>query len=185
MKKLSLKLIGLSLIIVLAGCNKAQEIDKPMAKDITDMAELGVVEYTVTKNIKANDNQAFYKFGDRKILFSCKAIMKAGIDMKDFSREDVEVNDIDNSVVVTLPKAKILSLNLPPEEAKVVYEKVGTFRGKFSATDRTALLQQGEKAILESVDEIGILKEAEADAILFIKAFFSQAGYNNITVNFK
>lgn len=181
-------LCGITLLMILSACNKNElnsSEPKTQMKDLTELAELGTVEYTITKNIKANDNQAFYKFGDRKILFSVKAFMKAGIDLKDFSNDKVKMDESDNSVTVTLPKASILSLNLPPEDAKVVYESVGTFRGKFSAADRTALLQQGEKAIMESVEELGILDEAESNARQFVKAFFSQAGFNNVTVKFE
>ena len=189
MKALLRILIFPIFLCLLVSCDKAEQTSpeetQPKMKDLTELAELGTVEYTITKNVKANDNQAFYKFGDRKILFSVKAFMKAGIDLKDFSNDKIMVNESDKSVIVTLPKASILSLNLPPEDAKVVYESVGTFRGKFSAADRTALLQQGEKAIMESVNELGILDEAESNARQFVKAFFKQAGFDNVTVNFE
>ena len=42
-------------------------------------AEFGTVEYTVKKLIKANDVGKWYAIGDRKILFSCTAYLKAGI----------------------------------------------------------------------------------------------------------
>ena len=181
-------LYSIILSVILSACHKTDPNSiepKTQMKDLTELAELGTVEYTITKNVKANDNQAFYKFGDRKILFSVKAFMKAGIDLKDFSNDKVKVDESDKSVTVTLPKPSILSLNLPPEDAKVVYESVGTFRGKFSAADRTALLQQGEKAIMDSVEELGILEEAESNARQFVKAFFKQAGFDNVTVNFE
>lgn len=181
-------LCSIILLMMLGACNNMEQNSsepKTQMKDLTELAELGTVEYTITKNVKANDNQAFYKFGDRKVLFSVKAFMKAGIDLKGFSNDKVKVDETDKSVTVTLPKASILSLNLPPEDAKVVYESVGTFRGKFSAADRTALLQQGEKAIMESVNELGILDEAESNARQFVKAFFKQAGFDNVTVNFE
>ena len=178
-------------VLALGSCDshKGEEASKGSGynpvKELTEMSELGTVEYTITKNVKANDNKAFYKFGDRKIIFSCKAIMKAGIDLKDLTPNDIRIDGANNAVEVTLPKAKILSLNLPPEEAKIAFEKVGMFRGKFSAADRTALLQQGETAIMESVNNIGILQDAEANARQFVKALFAQAGYDNVTVNFK
>ena len=135
---------------MLGACNKMEQNSsepKTQMKDLTELAELGTVEYTITKNVKANDNQAFYKFGDRKILFSVKAFMKAGIDLKDFSNDKVIMDESDNSVTVTLPKASILSLNLPPEDVKVVYESEGTFRGKFSAGRPQGTLTTRKKAI--------------------------------------
>ena len=66
-------------------------------------AEFGTVEYTVKKLIKANDVGKWYAIGDRKILFSCTAYLKAGIDLEEFTMEDIEING--NSVHVTFPHA--------------------------------------------------------------------------------
>ena len=48
------------------------------------MSQIGTVEYTITKLIIADDD-AFYKIGARKTIFSCKVKAKAGVDMKDFT----------------------------------------------------------------------------------------------------
>ena len=83
-----------------------------------EMAELGTVEYTITKIIKADDN-AFYTVGDRKILFSCQSTMKAGISLADFNKENVKVNETEKSVEIVVPKAKVLAFNMPAEKIKL------------------------------------------------------------------
>lgn len=47
--------------------------------NLENMAELGTVEYTVKKIIKADDC-VWYKFGDRKILFSSVAYLNAALE---------------------------------------------------------------------------------------------------------
>ena len=112
MTKTLLNICSFFLIILLSGCgdSMADKLKNKMGT-LTEMSELGTVEYTVTKIIKASD-EAFYTIGERKILFSCCATMKAGIDLKDFSAENVKI-DSDKEVTVTLPAPKVWRLICP------------------------------------------------------------------------
>ena len=76
MKKMML-LVGV-LLIFLSSCERKKDViakltlqEKMNAKvaELTEMSELGTVEYTVTKVVKASDDAKWYQFGDRKILF--------------------------------------------------------------------------------------------------------------------
>lgn len=175
--------------LLLSSCSLIQEkqsLQERMnakVQEVSELAELGTTEYTITKIVKASD-VSWYKIGDRKILFSCKAILKAGIDMKNFSAQNVIVDEATQSVKVRLPKAKLLSMNMPAEEAKLAYEKVSATRFDFSATERANLLKQGEEDILQSIPQLGILEEAEKNATSFFKAMLKQLGFNNITIEF-
>lgn len=162
-----------------------ESIEDKMNKKLSEMSELselGTVEYTISKIIKANDN-SFYTIGERKILFSCKATMKAGIDLSTFSPNNVKIEKATNSVVINLPKPKVLSFNMPADQIHLEYQKVGTLRSEFSAEDRNALLKQAEEAIIADAPNLGILKDAEHNAKLFFDALFSQIGFENIVVN--
>lgn len=152
--------------------------------ELTEMNELGTVEYKVTKVIKASDDAKWYQFGDRKILFQCTAILKAGVDLNKFDPSKIKVNEEEKSIMLTLPKAELLSFNLPPESAKMVYEKVAITRFDFSARERNLLLQQGEKEILDNVSTLGILQDAEKNAAAFFKSLLSQMGFESITIKF-
>ena len=148
-----------------------------------EMAELGTVEYTITKIIKADDN-AFYTVGDRKILFSCQSTMKAGISLADFNKENVKVNEAEKSVEIVLPKAKVLAFNMPAEKIKLEYEKVGALRFDFTAEERNKLLKQGEESILADAENLGILADAEKNAKTFFEALLKQVGFEKVNINF-
>ena len=192
MKKITSVIIATVIVLLCASCSKQvieeisleQKLSEKMSQ-MSDVAELGSVEYTVTKVVKASDDKSWYKVGDRKILFDCTAYLKAGIDMSKFDATRVQVNEEKKSVVVTLPKAELLAFNMPPEKAKLVYENVSTFRSNFSAADRNHLLQLGEKNIREDVPNLGILKDAEKNASDFFKALLGQLGFEIITVKFE
>ncbi|MBA2762039.1 MAG: DUF4230 domain-containing protein, partial [Segetibacter sp.] len=44
------------------------------------------------KIIKANDNKTWFKAGERKILMSCEAHIKAGIDMGSINRNNIRID---------------------------------------------------------------------------------------------
>lgn len=183
MKRNALYIVSLSLLILLSSCGEsmADKLQNKMGT-LSEMAELGTVEYTIKKIIKASD-EAFYTIGERKILFSCSATMKAGIDLNDFSAENVKM-DSDKEVTVTLPAPKVLAFNMPPEQIKLEYEKVGTLRFEFSAEERSRLLKQGEEAILVDAENLGILADAEKNARTFFESMLKQIGFEKVNINF-
>lgn len=146
------------------------------------MSELATVEYTVTKMIKASDDATWYKIGDRKILMSCKATLKAGIDFRAIGPDQVTIEG--RAITIELPKAKLLSVNIRPEDIKVEYEEVGILRSEFSAAEKNALMVQGEQQIRSLSAETGILQDAESNASVFVTNFFRQLGYDKVEVRF-
>ncbi len=176
----------LPLLALMASCGPSQEeLTRQRVQGLSKMAELGTVEYTVKKIIKTDD-VVWWKWGKRKIIYTCKAFIKAGIDLKDFSASDVSV-DLDNkTIAIELPKAKILSFNMPPEEINLEFSMITGFRDQFSPEEKQQLLVLGEKDINDDKKiEEGILQDAEANAKLFFTAMFSQIGYEKVIVKFK
>ena len=152
---------------------------------ISQMRELSLVEYRVRKIVKADDEGEWYKIGDRKILLSCTAYLKAGIDLSGFSAENVDINRLDGSVTVTVPHAKLLSLDMPASEIREEYDHVTMLRHSFSAEERNALLRQGEKQIRSSVPSLGILEKAEENARRFFESVFTKMGFTSVEVVFE
>ena len=186
-KKLMVKILVSICFFTLFSCKQDishKQMEEQVGK-VTSLTELGTVEYVVTKIVKANDNATWYKFGDRKILFSCKAILKAGIDLSKLEDSDIQVNTEDKTITITLPNAELLSVNLKPENIKLIYEKTSITRSSFSNKERDAVLAQGEADILKSVPDMGIFDDAENNAKLFLEAFFKQAGFANVNIEFK
>lgn len=174
----------LGMLCIITSCNSLKDRIDQQVKSMDGMAQLGTVEYTITKIVKVDDD-AFYKIGDRKILFSCRAYMKAGIDLAEFSAEDVVVDKTTNSIQVQLPQPKVLSFNMPLEETKLEYETVSALRSNFTTEDRMNFLKQGEENIMADVANIGILQDAEKNAILFFESLFASLDIEEVKVTFK
>lgn len=180
---LKMTFAAITAAMLFASCGKSlEERAREKISSLTESAELGTVEYSIKKIIKANDT---HFIGDRKILFSCKATMKAGVDLADFSVEDAVIDANSKTIEVTLPQPKILSLNMPAEGAKLEYEKVGAMRFNFTADERNNLLTQGEKAILDDAANLGILGDAKKNAILFFESLLAPVGFEKVVVKFK
>lgn len=168
----------------LHSCKPEEDSINKKIMGIESMAELGTVEYTVTKIIKAND-AAWYRYGDRKILFSSVAYLKAGIDMQEFSMNNVTINKEENSINVILPKAKLLSFNMPPDKIHEIFNETTGTRSEFTPEEINDLKIQAENAIRKDIPNLGILQDAENNAKGFFKVLLTQLGFEIITIKFE
>ena len=175
-------------LLAASGCSRHENVEETVQREvkaISEMRQLGLVEYRVRKIVKANDEGEWYKIGDRKILLSCTAYLKAGLDLSSFSMEDVDIDREAGSVTVTVPHAVLLSLDIPSSEIQLEYDHVTMLRRSFSAEERNALLRQGEKQIRKSVPDLGILEKAEENAVKFFESVFSKMGFTAVEVTFR
>lgn len=171
------------LLFVNMACSRHNEPTKMQeVLALQNMSELATAEYVVTKIIKANDNNTWYKPGDRKILMTCKASLVAGIDLSKLTADEIKING--DQISVSLPKAHLLYINIKPEDIKTVYQQVSFFRDQFSSEEKNQLAAQAQKQITSAVDSIGIINSAESNATIFINNFLQKLGYKTIQVNF-
>lgn len=177
-----LMIIG-CLAICSFNCSSKQEPTKmQQVLGLQKMSDLATAEYVVTKIIKASDNKTWYKVGDRKILMSCKASLVAGIDLSRLTEKDIKIDG--ENISLTLPHAKLIYINIKPEDIQTVFQEVSLFRTNFSSQEKDDLAAQAEKQIKESADSLGIFVTAETNASLFINNFLQKEGFKNINVNF-
>ena len=159
-----------------------QVIDK-----IKSEKQLGLVEYEVQKIVKAKETGRYFVIGKSKkeILCSCKAYLKAGIDLGGFNpMTDVAIDPDETMITITLPAPTLLSLNVPIQEVEILYERTKHSDG-FKLHELNNLLRQGEEQIRESVPELGILDDARQNAQLFFEPLFKQLGFSSVQVAFK
>ena len=178
----------LFLLLTLPGCRDRAAVEDTVQREIeaiTAMKQLSLVEYRVSKIIKADDEGAWYKIGERKILLSCTAYLKAGIDLATFGPDDVDVDWTGKRVSVTIPHATLLSLDMPASEIRQEYDHVTMLRQSFTAEERNALLRQGEKQIRDSVPSLGILEKADENARRFFESVFQKMGFESVEVSFR
>jgi hypothetical protein len=172
------------LFLFLASCNKPLEEENPVEKviKIKDLNQLGTVEFKVSKIIPAADDLNWYKIGNRKILFSCEAIIKAGIDFSKLKKEDISIEN--KLVSLKLPKAEIIYIKIDHNNIKEEYKNIDWNRSDFTNKEKDELLVLGEKSIKEAIPSMGIVAAAESNAKLFLSAYLKASGFKDVSVQF-
>ena len=182
-----LALLG-AVLLTAPGCARRGAVEETVLREIeaiTAMKQLSLVEYRVSKIVKADDEGAWYKIGDRKILLSCTAYLKAGLDLAAFGPDDVDIDWTGKRVTVTIPHSTLLSLDMPASEIRLEYDHVTMLRQSFTAEERNDLLRQGERQIRDSVPSLGILEKADENARRFFESVFGKMGFETVEVTFR
>jgi hypothetical protein len=185
MKLTRARLLFLSLFLTIVFfdcCKREEKAERNIVQEIQQTGRLVTAEYTVQKLVKAADNRTWYKIGDRKILMSVEARVRAGIDLQQVRKENITIRD--SVIQLRLPPPTVFSVSLPPGRIKVQYQEVDFFRTPFSAEEREALLQQAESQVRRLADSLGILETAKAGAEIFFRRLLQGKGYKETTIEF-
>lgn len=145
-----------------------------------NLSSLGTVEYSFSKIISTSDDQ-WFSLGDRKILMSCKAYLKAGVD---FGKITVPFIDADKKAIeVVLPKGEIIILSIPAEDIKIVNQTTGILRSKFSNNEIQKIQVLAEKDIRRKVTQIEITQKAESNAKIFLDNWIRSFGFTSVKIS--
>ena len=171
------------ILILFLSCSAKKEPARPVVFSLQQIGKLATAEYLITRIVKASDNQTWYKIGDRRILLSCTASVKAGIDFALLKPQ--QVNQQEKKVFVQLPPPQILTLNIPPESIKVAYTDVGVFRDPFTTAEINTIMKTAEAQIRQQIAALNILAAARTNASAFVTRFLTTAGFNEVYVSFQ
>lgn len=187
-KKIVIWLVVLIPAMLLSSCNR-QEDESAWQQRIRQVSELGTVQYTVQK-VVSNSDETWQIFGNRKILFSFKAVIKAGINMDKFDTESVRIS-VDKkhktkNISLVLPQPEVLSYNIRPDDVKMIYNQVSFLRTEYTNEERNAIETKGEMELKEDKELTEmILKDARQNAALFMEMLLHNNGFTNVTITFK
>lgn len=174
--------MGILLMLLVVACSSDDKpVDETEIYSIREAGTLATTEYTLGKVLHWNDEGAWYKFGDRRILISCKATVKAGVNLKALRDQDIIVEG--TKIEVFLPVPEIVSFEMDPEQIHTEVTDVNGFREHFSQTEKMEVLKKGEEAIRKEMQTLHILDEAERNAARFIKDFYRSQGFEEVIVH--
>lgn len=165
------------------GCSAPEKSRPPAVFSLQRLGKLATAEYRITRIVKARDNQTWYKIGDRNILISCAASVKAGIDFTALKPQ--QVTEQPHKIFVQLPPPQILSLSIPPDGIKVAYTDVGMFRDPFTNAEINAIMQTAEGQIRRQITSLAILTTARTNATAFVTRFLTNTGFKEVYVSFQ
>lgn len=170
------------LAVSLFSCSE-EEVPKPDVYEIREIGILATTEFTLGKIVKLSDDQEWYKFGDRKILISTKAKVKAGVNLLAIREGDIEV--VGNAIKIKLPPVEITSFEMNPNDIRTEMVDVNGFRAGFTQEEKNKILRLGEESIRKEIYSTSILQEAKKNTTSFVKDFYKQLGYDDVTVEYR
>jgi len=172
--------------LLLPGCGPDTEPKEEVAK-LFNQKKLDLVDYKVRKVLSYEDktNILLLKFGSRKLLLSCVADVKAGLDFEDFDAErDITVDKKANSVSITLPAPSITSFIIDVNDINEEYNVTTGARKTFKQEEKNMIVEQGRTEIENAIPELGILDDARANAVRRFTSLVEQLGFSDVNITF-
>ena len=168
-----------NLVVQVQKCSKLYTTEYHIHKIVTHHDVLRLKGSLLTKDIDIP-----LPLGERKIAIPMDATLKGYIDFSDFSEDNIERNGERITILLPDPKVVMTSSKINQKEVR---EYVGLTRSHFSDQELTNYEQQGRKAILNSVPDLGIVQMAQQNAARVLVPMLMEMGYKeeNITIAFR
>lgn len=169
----SLSVIGLTVVlfIMVINYNDKEKVDTEyLFTKLTKASELTTakLEYTGFSEYK-DKGIAIINKSDFLMVYTANA--RAGIDVKEVK---ITSDDLSKVIWITIPKAKILSVNVDPKNIKYYDEKFSLFNfNQKEDSDRAQALAEEEAK--KELAKMGILKMADEQAETLIKGLLIDA----------
>ncbi len=172
--------------LLLPGCGKKADPEEEVAK-LFNQKKLDLVDYKVRKVLSFEDKTNVFqlKFGSRKLLLSCVADVKAGLDFDAFNPEtDIAVDKKANSVSIKLPAPSITSFVVDVNDIKEEYNVTTGIRKEFKQEEKNMIVDHGRQEIEKAIPELGILDDARENAVKRFTNLVQQLGFNQVNITF-
>ncbi|MBR3387333.1 MAG: DUF4230 domain-containing protein [Bacteroidales bacterium] len=168
------------------GCGPKTDPEVEVAK-LFNQKKLDLVDYKVRKVLSFEDNTNIlqFKFGSRKLLLSCVADVKAGLDFDAFNAEtDISVDKNLGSVSIKLPAPSITSFVIDVNNINDEYNVTTGVRREFKQEEKNMIVDHGREEIEKAIPELGILEDARENAVKRFTSLVEQLGFSHVNITF-
>ncbi|WP_100332528.1 DUF4230 domain-containing protein [Bacillus xiapuensis] len=160
-------------------------------EQIKDLNSLATAEAYSKAVIEQEDNEIFgKKIGvdvpgtKRKILLIIPGKVMAGVDLSKVGKEDVQVNEKNKTIRISIPKAEILQDPVLETGQVKTFSIEGLFREEVDWEEGYELAEEAKKLIKKEAVKQGLLQRAEQNAVQSLEQFFQQLDYQaNVTIS--
>ena len=176
------------------AADDALPTENEVANKMRQSDRIYVTEYAVQKIVTADDVSKLKvgamsfktSIGSRRVAIPMEAILKAYIDFDSLSASDITLSKEPRKIAIklTAPKVELTSSKINHKE---INEYTDILRSSFSDRELTDFENQGRKAILASIPNLGIMRRAEQNARDVLVPMFMQFGFDSkeIEIEFK
>lgn len=174
-------LIFLFVLPLMLACNRMQVTDhSSLYEEIRHVNKMEFASLAVTKTVKT-ERSDWYKIGKRIAVYSFDTYLKAFIDLYQFEPEDMEFDEDNKTVKVTLPPVTI-EITGRDMEMKKEYENVGMLRTEIDSKERAEMKEKASAALRKELEGNPEYKQkleetARRKARSYFETLFKNAGY--------
>lgn len=163
---------------LLTGCSRGPAVDMgSLETRVRSVLELPTVEYVYRDIVYLGSSRSFlfFKTLDKKLLFSVRIRVRAGLDMKEGFR--IIPDDMNpRRVYIRLPASRILQVDADEKGIHQYFQ-----RGeRFGRLEYSAAIEEVKPRAVEDARKRGILEKSEENAKTLIRGIFGAAGFTRI-----
>jgi hypothetical protein len=157
-----------------SGSGLHEENTATVIQQVQTLSDLVTVKYVLEKVVILEDVKWY---GENRVLLLAHGIVKAGIDLKRVTPEDVTISG--KTISLRLPPPQITDAYLDDPRSQVIDHTTGLLRAFDKDLEQTAR-QNAVDDIRRAARTDGILDEADKRARLELELFLRQAGFEQV-----
>jgi len=157
-----------------SGGGLREENTATVVEQVQTLSDLVTVKFVLEKVVILEDAKWY---GENRVLLLAHGIVKAGIDLKKITADDVAISD--RKISIKLPPPQITDAYLDDKNSQVIDHTTGLLRAFDKDLEQTAR-QNAVSDIGRAARTDGILDEADKRAKLELELFLRQAGFEQV-----
>lgn len=182
MRPFLLKIL-ITLPILLGACSKKPVPDHTqLYEEIRQVNRMEFASLSMTKSVKTN-RTGKYKVGKRIAVYSYDTYLKAFIDLNLLAPDDLEFDEENKTVRVTLPPIQIEATGRDMK-LKKEYENIDFFRSDITPQERAQMKEQANSELMKELKgnpdyKVRLEQTARQKARTYFETIFRNAGYTS------
>ena len=157
-----------------AGTGSAPVITSDLlGQQLRTVQELVSVEYHYTNMGKFENQADFYgwkvPFTSKSFIVSYDGIIRAGVNL---SEVQPEVDDLNHTITITLPRSEIISHEIP-EDSIEVFDETHNIFNQITIEDYTDFTKDQKEAVMQKAIDNGLLTAADEKARESVESFLT------------
>ncbi len=180
-----LGLVLLGVLLLLGMCARAGEglrgmlpgrVRTTVSHDLV-VQQVRSVAQLVTSETRVRDvvtYQSTWMGSTKRALIVASGRILAGPDLDSTSGADVQVDDVARRITVTLPPARVLSIEVTDVKT---YDERGGLWNPFRPEDRDEINRRVRNQLARAALEMGVVEHANRSAVLLLQRLLAREGY--------
>jgi hypothetical protein len=177
-----------SVVIWLFGGSTTKQESVTFIEHVQELATLATAEAQMKEVLYQEDYKNFLFINlpgtKREVLLVVPATVIAGVDLKEVTSKEMDINEKTKEIDITLPHADFIQAPSVQMDKIQALDKNGLFRADIKMNEGIDLVAVAQEKIREAAISSGLLDTAEKNAEKVLKEFFKNIGYT-VNVTFK